>query len=147
MITLDTVGLFILLAGCIIGLGAVTVIDVHGLLGRTSRYWTEATTRTHKVTKLLIWLGFALAYVGGFIFYREQGFAGVPLWQCLIGVVLVANGLFLSFRVSPMLQREREGRAAELLPASWQRAIAVSFIISFVGWWTIVGLLAWQLSQ
>ena len=42
-------GLFIHLAGFVIGLGAVTVIDLHGFLGRKSPYWTEATTRTHKV--------------------------------------------------------------------------------------------------
>ena len=37
----DIIGLFLLIAGFIIGLGAVTVIDLHGFLGRTSSYWTE----------------------------------------------------------------------------------------------------------
>ena len=60
-----TLTLFILFAGFIIGLGAVTVIDLHGFLGRTSTYWTEATTRTHKVTKPLIWAGMFLVIIGG----------------------------------------------------------------------------------
>lgn len=30
---IDVVGLFLLLSGFIIGLGAVTVIDIHGVLG------------------------------------------------------------------------------------------------------------------
>ena len=64
---LDFIGLFIFLAGLIIGLGAVTVIDIHGFLGRKSSYWTEATTRTHKVTKPLIWIGIAFAIIGGII--------------------------------------------------------------------------------
>ncbi len=51
---LDFIGLFCLIAGFVIGLGAVTVVDIHGFLGRTSAYWTEATTRTHKVTKPMI---------------------------------------------------------------------------------------------
>ena len=51
MFNLDFIGLFIFIAGFIIGLGAVTVIDIHGFLGRKSAYWTEATIRTHKVTK------------------------------------------------------------------------------------------------
>lgn len=51
---IDGVGLFLFLAGFVIGLGAVSVIDVLGFLGRTSRYWTEATVRAHKVTKPLI---------------------------------------------------------------------------------------------
>ncbi len=49
------------------GLGAVTVIDLHGFLGRTSSYWTEATIRTHKITKPLIWKGMFLAILGGII--------------------------------------------------------------------------------
>lgn len=65
MINLDFIGLFILITGFVIGLGAVTVIDIHGFLGRKSAYWTEATTRTHKVTKPLIWIGIILAIVGG----------------------------------------------------------------------------------
>ncbi len=59
------IGLFLHLAGFVIGLGAVTVIDLHGFLGRRSAYWTEATTRTHKVTKPLIWAGLILAGTGG----------------------------------------------------------------------------------
>lgn len=143
---LDFAGLFLLLAGFIIGLGAVTVIDIHGFLGRRSSYWTEATTRTHKVTKPLIWLGIALAVIGGALFYRSETLAGVQLAHAAIAFVLILNGLFLSFRVSPyLLSREREGRAGELLPASWQRKIAAGLIISDLGWWGGLALLVYYL--
>lgn len=146
IMSLEAIGLFIMLAGFVIGLGAVTVIDLHGFLGRKSAYWTEATTRTHKVTKPLIWLGIALAYIGGFIFYRSEGFAGIPMLQFFAGIALIINGIFLSFWVSPyMLQREKEGRSGELLPASWQRKIAFSLIISVIGWWGSLMLLAWYI--
>lgn len=133
---LDTIGLFLFLMGFIIGLGAVTVIDIHGFLGRKSSYWTEATTRTHKVTKPMIWIGISLAVIGGLIFYRHQPFSGIPLAHFIIALILIANGYFLSFKVSPfMLQREKEGRSGELLPASWQKKIIISLIISDIGWW------------
>lgn len=133
---LDTIGLFLFLAGFVIGLGAVTVIDIHGFLGRKSSYWTEATTRTHKVTKPMIWAGIMLAIIGGLIFYREQSFAGIPLIHAVIALALIANGYFLSFKVSPfILQREKEGRSGELLPASWQKKIMASLIVSDIGWW------------
>lgn len=136
MIDLDFIGLFIFIAGFVIGLGAVTVIDLHGFLGRRSNYWTEATTRTHKVTKPLIWIGILLAIVGGIIFYRDLPFSGIPFYQSIIAGVLVLNGLFLSFYVSPfLLNREREGRQTELLPQSLQNKIFVSLIISDLGWW------------
>jgi hypothetical protein len=129
-------GLFLHLAGFVIGLGAVTVIDLHGFLGRTSPYWTEATTRTHKVTKPLIWLGTILAILGAWLFHQERGWSWPLALQALIALGLVANGLFLSLVVSPfLLEREREGRAAELLPPELQEKIVRSFLISFAGWW------------
>lgn len=132
----DFVGLFVFISGFIIGLGAVTVIDIHGFLGRKSSYWTEAATRTHKVTKPMIWVGIFLAIVGGFIFYRHQPFGGIPLIHCIIALTLLVNGYFLSCKVSPfMLTREKEGRSGELLPASWQKKIMISLIVSDIGWW------------
>src|SRR3989338_5568369 len=97
----DAIGLFLLLAGFVIGLGAVTVIDIHGFLGRKSSCWTEATTRTHRVTKPMIWAGMGLAVIGGLFFYRHEPFADIPLIHTIIAAALVVNGYFLSFRVSP----------------------------------------------
>ena len=121
---LDFIGLFVLLAGFVIGLGAVTTIDIHGFLGRKSAYWTEATTRTHKVTKPMIWVGILLVILGSIVFYRNETASIIPKIQGAIVLVLLANGWFLSFRVSPyLLERERQGKASELLPVSWQRKI------------------------
>jgi hypothetical protein len=132
----DTIGLFLFIAGFVIGLGAVTVIDIHGFLGRTSAYWTEATTRTHKVTKPLIWAGITLATLGGVIFYRAESLQGIPLAHAIIALALMANGYFLSFKVSPyLIAREQEGRSGELLPRQWQKKIMMSLIISDLGWW------------
>lgn len=136
MINLDFIGLFVLIAGFIIGLGAVTVIDIHGFLGRKSTYWTEATTRTHKVTKPMIWAGITLAIIGGIVFYRNAEFKGIPFIHLLIAIALIINGYFLSFKVSPfLLQREKEGKSGELLPKSWQNKIIASLIVSDIGWW------------
>lgn len=133
---LDVLGLFLFLAGFVVGLGAVTVIDIHGFLGRTSSYWTEATTRTHKVTKPMIWVGILLAIVGGLLFYRNEPLSGTPLAHLVIACVLILNGCFLTFHVSPfLLQREKAGKAKELLPMSLQRKIVVSLIVSDIGWW------------
>lgn len=139
---LDVLGLGLLLSGFVIGLGAVTVIDIHGFLGRKSAYWTEATTRTHKVTKPMIWIGISLAVLGGLLYYRTVGLTGISLFHLVAAVLLIGNGLFLSFRVSPfMIEREKQGRSSELLPLPWQRKIAVSLIVSDVLWWGSLFLL------
>lgn len=143
---IDFIGLFLLLTGFVVGLGAVTVIDIHGLLGRTSSYWTEATTRTHKVTKPMIWVGMFLCILGGLLFYRDAGFTGIPGLHALLALVLLINGYFLSFKVSPyLLQREKEGKSGELLPHSFQNKIILSLIISDIGWWGALFLLAYYI--
>jgi len=132
----DVIGLFIFLSGFVIGLGAVMVIDIHGFLGRKSSYWTEATTRTQKVTKPMIWAGIFLAIIGGLTFYRDETLSGIPLIHSIIAVVLILNGIFLSFKVSPfLLRREKEGKDKELLPRVWQNKIIISLIVSDIGWW------------
>mgnify|MGYP004048967827 CR=1 FL=1 len=121
-----------MVAGFIIGLGAVTVIDIHGFLGRKSRYWTLATIRTHKVTKPLIWIGLVLLVIGYNFLYNGN----LLLLQWCITIVMIMNGIFLSFRVSPfLLSQEKKAKDTELLPQSLQKKITVSFIFSFLSWW------------
>jgi hypothetical protein len=142
----DIVGLCLFIAGFIIGLGAVTVIDLHGFLGRKSSYWTEATIRTHKTTKPLIWIGIFLAILGGLITYRDIGFSGISLIHAVLAVALILNGTFLSFWLSPRLLRiEEEGKARELLPVDLQIRIAMSFVISVIGWWSSLFFLVWYI--
>ncbi len=71
--TNEILGFFLVISGYIIGLGAVTVIDTLGFLGRKSSYWTETTIRTHKVTKPLIWLGIFLILIGSYFYnFRDN---------------------------------------------------------------------------
>ncbi|MEX1027327.1 MAG: hypothetical protein WD049_04870 [Candidatus Paceibacterota bacterium] len=144
---LEFIGLLIFIAGFVVGLGAVTVIDLHGFLARHSPYWTETTIRAHKVTKPLIWIGTTLAIIGGVFFYSQQVFTWIPMTHAIVAPILVLNGIFLSFYVSPyLLKQEREGRERELLPTRLQVAISASFVVSFVGWWGSLVLLAWYLT-
>lgn len=128
----SSLSLLFIVAGFIIGLGAVTVIDLHGFLARKSPYWTVATTRTHKVTKPLIWIGTTLFAIGFLSLYTGE----LLTIQLIVLTVMVLNGVFLSFKVSPyLLQRERNEEDHVLLPPRWQAYITVSFILSFVSWW------------
>lgn len=141
-------GVALALVGFVIGLGAVSVIDLHGLLARRSHYWTLATTRTHKITKPMIWIGIVLVAVGGGMVYGELALRqwGPLLFHIALMTMLVLNGLFLSFRVSPyLLRRERAGKAEALLTKTWQRRITASFVVSAVGWWTSLGLFFWYI--
>ncbi len=144
----DFIGLFILFAGFIIGLGAVTIIDIHGFLGRTSSYWTEATTRTHKVTKPLIWLGMLMITCGGFLFYKEYGLQPITIVHIISLFIMIINGVFLSFSVSPyLIEREKMGKEKELLSKTWQNKITISFLISFVLWWGNLLLVVWVITS
>ena len=139
---IDSLGLFLLLSGFVIGLGAVTVIDIHGFLGIRSAYWTQTTTRVHKVTKPLIWIGILLCIIGGSIYYRFETLSGVVLYHVVAATILILNGIFLSFVVSPyLLERERQRRSEELLDRVWLIKIALSLLVSDVLWWSsLIGL-------
>ncbi len=138
--------LFLHLAGFVIGLGAVTVIDLLGFLGRESCYWTETTVRAHKVTKPLIWIGMALAVAGGALWHGA--WTPISTAQAVIAAALVLNGCFLTFVVSPfLLERESLGCSRELIPSWMQRRITVSFLVSFAGWWSALALTVAALVQ
>lgn len=149
IMTLDFLGTFLFIAGFIIGLGAVTVIDFLGFLGRKSSYWTLTTIRAHKVTKPLIWVGILLGVLGGSILYRNIGFNSFGLYHTVLAVILILNGCFLSFVISPyLLERERNNLSEEILPHSVQLKITLSFIISFISWWlSLVIFVLFLLSQ
>ncbi|MDQ5952832.1 MAG: hypothetical protein QG551_60 [Patescibacteria group bacterium] len=141
---MDVLPIFITIAGFIVGLGAVTVIDIHGFLARKSHYWTEATIRSHKVTKPLIWIGIFLVLVGT-IFLFQSGYISESqlITRLLLIIVLIVNGCFLSFNISPkLLKQERDGNSDKLLTKKMQKNITISFLISFFGWWSLVLLFA-----
>lgn len=143
---INFIGLYLYLAGLIIAMGALAVIEIHGFLARRSGYWNEATIRTHRVTKPLIWTGLSIAVIGAVIFYRDAGSVPVVRLQALILIPLILNGMFLTFYVSPhLLKMEKEGRAEELLPGALQAKIAVSFLVSIIGWWSELFLLVWYI--
>jgi hypothetical protein len=127
--------------GFIIGLGAVTVIDLHGFMARKSSYWTRATVQTHKITKPLIWIGILLIFIGHILLKKSGILDENTILHFLIIGVLVLNGCFLSFIVSPaLLTQEKECRSGEILPKPLQSKITISFIFSVLGWWGLVYL-------
>lgn len=146
--SIDFFGLFFILAGFIIGLGAVTVIDLHGFFAQKSSYWTEATIRTHRITKPLIWLGLFFILVGGSLFYRNTPIEGILLFHTISLIIMILNGVFLSFKISPFLiMREKNNQSKEILPSKIQKQIMLSFIISFITWWSNLLLFTYIITQ
>lgn len=132
---------FIWIAGFVIGLGAVTVIECLGYLGQRSPYWNEATIRAHKVTKPLIWLGLFIAVLGGGWYYSLVDAPQTMMAHLVLLVAMIVNGSWLTFWISPrLLERERQGKAKEILPKSWKVGVTISFFISIITWWTALAL-------
>jgi len=127
------VALLIHFIGIIIGLGAVTVIDTMGFVSRKSKEWTQVTIKAHHVTKPLIWLGTSLMVIS-WIFIFSGGM--LDLVKTFFILILILNGLFLSFYVSRRLDK-LYGKHV-LLPKKLQTFIAISMVISFIFWWGLV---------
>lgn len=138
---ISTWAAFVWMAGVVIGLGAVSVIETLGFLGQRSSYWTEATIRTHKVTKPLIWLGLGIAVAGGAWYYSLVSEPILPFVHLGLLLLMILNGSYLSFWISPrLLERERQGKSTQLLPKSWKTMITLSFFVSILTWWTALFL-------
>lgn len=102
------ISIFIVFLGFVIGLGAVTVIDTLGFLGRKSVYWTETTIRTHKVTKPLIWIGMFVVLLGYALLLADEIITkGQFTASLLVMVVMILNGAYLSFYISPQLLKKK----------------------------------------
>ena len=144
---LTFLSILLIYSGFILGLGAVTVIDIHGFLGRTSLYWTKATISTHKITKILIWIGTALNGMGLFIYIYLGNNNIFILVSLSILVILILNGLFLSFNISPKLLKMESDDKIVLLDNHTQVYIFVSFIISFISWWSNFLILTYVIFQ
>jgi hypothetical protein len=82
----------------------------------------------------LIWLGSLLVGVG----YVLSALQGVDVsWLWYIYAILILNGSFLTFVISPkLISNEKAGKPEAELPNSWQRLVILSTIISFTGWWS-----------
>lgn len=130
--------IFFHFVGIIIGLGAVTVIDTMGFFSKKDKKKTQETIAAHHTTKPLIWLGTFIVLVTWIIMLVGHSFTGIYFWKSLLLVVMLINGAFLSFVISPALDRLRGVK--KLLPFDLQVKIAISLVISFVSWWSFVGL-------
>lgn len=130
---------FLHIAGLIIGLGAVTVIDTLGYLSRESLYWTRITVGAHHVTKPLIWAG-TLLLTFSWLFLYGSASINVAVIKTILIFVVIINGSFLSLYVSPRLDKTRG-----LFDKWLQRKVIVSMILSFVCWWSIVLITIYQL--
>jgi hypothetical protein len=124
---------FIHFAGIIIALGTVTVIDILGFFSRRSKKWTQVTIAAHHVTKPLIWFGTAFMVTSWILLFSYSKLAYI---KSVLILLLIANGSFLSFYVSPKLDM-LSGRN-KLFPKKLQHKVMLSAIISFCCWWSLV---------
>lgn len=136
--------LFFHIAGIIIALGSVTVIDSMGFISRKNKKSTQITIQAHHITKPLIWIGTILVLISWIFILLKKGFTNLNSAKSIILIILILNGSFLSFYISPRL--DKLAGKNTLLPKPLQDKIALSMIISFLGWWSFVILTIAKLS-
>lgn len=130
--------LFSHFVGIIIGLGAVTVIDVMGFFSRRNVKKTQDTIYAHHTTKPLIWIGTIIVLVTWILILFSKNFniGFVESLKTILLGIMILNGSFLSFVISPELDK-RIG-VKKLLPQKLQIKVAISLVISFLSWWSFV---------
>jgi len=130
--------LFFHFVGIIIGLGAVTTIDIMGFFSRKDKVKTQETIAAHHTTKPLIWAGTIIILITWILILIGNNLEGIYLWKSLLLIVMILNGSFLSFVVSPAL--DKMIGVKKLLPKKLQFEIGISLVISVISWWFFVWL-------
>lgn len=128
--------LFFHFVGIIIGLGAVIVIDTMGFLARTSKSKTQETLATHHTTKPLIWIGVSIITITWIFILIKKGFGEIETIKTILLGIMILNGSFLSFYISPRLDKLIGKKV--LLSKKLQTKITISLIVSFISWWSFV---------
>lgn len=136
--------LFFHLAGIVVGLGAVTVIDTMGFFSRNSKKKTQDTIAAHHTTKPLIWLGTLIILITWILILFNQGFTLINEIKTILLGIMILNGCFLSFVISPALDKLIGKKV--LLPFGIQVKISISLVISFISWWSFVILTVAKIS-
>lgn len=128
--------MFFHFAGIVIGLGAVTVIDVMGFFSRKNVKKTQDTISAHHTTKPLIWIGTIIVLITWILILVRNGFGFIENIKTVLLGIMILNGSFLSFHISPELNKLIGVK--KLLPRSLQIKIGISLVISFLSWWSFV---------
>jgi len=128
--------LFFHFVGIIIALGAVTVIDVMGFFSRKSIKKTQETIVAHHTTKPLIWVGTIIVLISWVFILIQKNFGEIEIIKSILLVIIILNGCFLSFHISPRLSKMKGVK--KLLNKSLQIKIGISLVVSLISWWGFV---------
>ncbi|MFT4309605.1 MAG: hypothetical protein ACMXYL_03905 [Candidatus Woesearchaeota archaeon] len=131
---------YIHVLGLVIGMGSAIVIETIGFIARKSGFWTRVAVDTHYVTKPLIWFGTILLSLSWILIMESDAIVHPYYWKTLLLLLLIINGSYLSFFVSPRIINHRKHSDGEPLPSKLQTIILPSAIVSVLGWLLMVFL-------
>jgi hypothetical protein len=126
--------------GLVIGMGAAIVIETLGFISRKSSSWTSVTIDAHHVTKPLIWTGTLLLGVTWIMIAGTNVFSFPYAYKTLLILLLLLNGSYLSFVISPRLIMHKKKHGMAVLSSNLQSLILPGAVVSVIGWLAMVFL-------
>ncbi len=140
----DFLGLCLMFAGLVVGLGSLLVAATVGLLGRKTALWPSILMRAMVVTEPLHILGLSLFVLGGLTFFWQVGAGGLPLIIAVLAAAVAADIFLMHFYAYPVFARY-EHTGGRRVPASVRYPIILTFFIGFFAWFFALMLLIWYL--
>lgn len=137
---LHALALFAHLASLVLGLGAVLVIDWHGLLWATKWSSLREVRQADRTLILPIWLGLSGLLASGALLHPDIG-SPATMVKLVAVLVLSLNGVALT-RLTADLGRLPAELPFARLPLPVRRRYLWSAIVSQLAWWTaiVIGL-------
>ncbi len=141
--TLSTVFFIGHLVGLILGLGSATVGDTIVFRALKTKRLSTAEFQLLQTISRLIWLGLTILILSGIglVLIKFQSLADyhIPakLWlKFILTAIIAANGLFIHYRIYPLLAQSLDQPLEKTPLASHFKALTRSGAISVISWWS-----------
>jgi hypothetical protein len=133
---LRTPVLFLHLASLVVGLGAVLMIEWHGLLWATGWSTAKEVRQADRTLILPVWAGLAGLFASGALLQPDLG-EPLTVVKLVAVLVLSLNGVALTRWTSDLARMPAKARFATL-PRATRTAYLASGVVSQLAWWTAV---------
>ncbi len=135
------IALFVHLASLVVGLGAVLMIEWHGLLWATGWSNVKELRQADRTMILPVWVGLGGLLLSGALLEPDLGQPATVVKLAAV-LVLALNGVALTHWTNALARMPVNARFASL-PTRARVGFVVSAVVSQAAWWTavLVGLL------
>ncbi len=142
----DLLGLLLHLAGFTFGMGAVVLTGAVVVSTGVDAVAGAMLAKIGGVARWFYWFGLMLAITGATILYRTSWLSGVALFQLIIALILIFNGIYFSQKVGARSEHSYSVTESYAMQTRrLRKKIGLTITLAIVGWGLALFFTCWYL--